>query len=242
MMQPSTEDSHSGLAVEVNSHDMKDGRLAKAWHDPVWSKVISWAITAVLAVLALWAWSGFSAHLTVIWASTVSIWTWLSSPTYIPLGIEWLTLITFAVLYWWLIVQQRRAIKELADRHVKLMLDAADDRVRGIQQLEEKLRASELEKDRVKLLLDTHQQQLASQPAPLDMEDKSIKQILTHLSNAYPSGRTARAIQGQIFQTPLATEQFLDRLAAHDLVKFVVAAPYGGSESVWVLTKKGRDY
>jgi hypothetical protein len=53
----------------------------KAWHDPVGSKVISGVIFAALTAVALWTWSGFSSNLTVILASTLSIWTWLASPT-----------------------------------------------------------------------------------------------------------------------------------------------------------------
>ena len=76
------------------------GNLFKtAWHDPVGSKVISGLILAALTAVALWAKAGFSSNLTVIWANTVSIWAWLTSATVIPIGVELLTLITFAALY-----------------------------------------------------------------------------------------------------------------------------------------------
>jgi hypothetical protein len=97
--------------------------LIKAWHDPVGSKVISTLIVAAMGAAVLWAKSGFSSSLAVVWPSTVAVGSWLASPMTLPIGIVLLTLITFAALCWWLIEQRRRAVKEIADRSAKVILD-----------------------------------------------------------------------------------------------------------------------
>ena len=120
------------------------GWLKAAWHDPVGSKVISTLIVAALGAVMLWAKSGFSSSLAVVWASTVAIWSWLSDPMTLPIGVVLLTLITFAAVGWWVFEQRRGAIQRIAKTLV----------------------ASELARERAEAELTTYKEQLQATQVP----------------------------------------------------------------------------
>lgn len=212
--------------------------LIKAWHDPVWSKVISWIIYTVLGAFALWAWSGFSRSLAVIQSSTLAIWTWLTSPTEIPVGVELLTLITFAALYWSLVIQRRRAIEGLAGRSALAIQNAVDEKSRETQQVTEQLRASELRRDRAEAELATHKNLLEAIHSP--KLDTTALRVLKLLYSQYPRPVETNSIAGHL-RIPNATAA----TACNDLKKEGMTRRVGHNyttmQTGWVLTDDGRD-
>src|SRR6266404_6291969 len=92
--------------------------LKKNWSDPVWSRVIAWAIYTPIGLAAgtvlLWSQSHFSFNFDIAWAAAVSslrtIWRWLDNPSNLPQGGLWWTLIASATLIAWMIRQHRREI------------------------------------------------------------------------------------------------------------------------------------
>ncbi len=90
--------------------------LKKNWSDPVWSRVIAWAIYTPIGLAAgtvlLWSQSHFSFNFDIAWAAAVSslrtIWRWLDNPSNLPQGGLWWTLIASATLIAWMIRQHRR--------------------------------------------------------------------------------------------------------------------------------------
>jgi ribosomal protein S25 len=207
------------------------GGLAKVWHDPVWSKVISGLILATLSAAGLWAWSGFSSNLAVIWASTLSIWTWLASPVPAPFGIMLLTLITFAAIAWWLIDERRRAVKRVADYGTKVLLDQADEKRRELKEMGDKLRACETAKARVEAELAEHAEE-SSRLYPL------AEEVLRHLCKRYPTIEEVRSIASRFNIPHVAAEKVLLDLKELGIARLVVA-PYSTPDAGWTLTEKG---
>ena len=197
--------------------------LIKAWHDPVGSKVISWGIIAGLTALGLWAWSGFSSSLAVVWASTLAVWSWLAGPMTLPIGIVLLTVITFAALCWWLIEQRRRAVKEIADRSAKVILDTIDE-------AKEKIRA-EVQKAEVSQLV-------KNAKVSLDLTDKD-KEALQVIYSQYPKSMEIDLLAVVESLTYPATERLCEKLEALGFVKCI---PAGHNPTSVILTKPGRDY
>ena len=184
----------------------------------------------------VWALSGFSSNLSVIWASTLSVWTWFTSPVLIPFGLVLLTLITFAVIVWWLIEVQRRVVEMVADRGAKRLLDQAEQNAHELKDVADKLReceqarariAAEKVRARVQAELEEH-----SQLYPL------AKQVLTHLCNRYPTIEEAKDIAARFDIENVTAEKVLLDLKGFGLARLVVA-PNDPIESGWTLTEKG---
>lgn len=201
--------------------------FVKAWHDPVGSKFIY----AGLAALGLWAKSGFSDKLTVIWASTLSIWTWLKTPTSMSVGVELLTLLTFAALYLSLRARGRRAVEAITESSAKKIQDASDANAREVEKLEDKLRACESAREKAESELDAINKKMSTL-TPL------MQEILKHLCNRYPTIEEPRAMT-QRFSVP----RFTVEKALLDMKNMGITqhrfAPYQPIDSGWTLTEDG---
>jgi hypothetical protein len=206
----------------VQSRPMK-ALLVRAWHDPVGSKVISGIILTALGAVVLWAKSGFSNSLAVVWASTLAIWTWLVTPTTLPIGIVVLTPITFAALVWWLIEQRRRAVKQISDRSAKLILDAVDEAKKEVR--------DEVQKAAISRLVKNAQ-------ASLELTDND-KLALSFIYRKYPASMGIRHVAGLASLQYPAAERLCEKLEAHGLAKCISGEP---NPPAVLLTSQGRDY
>jgi hypothetical protein len=197
--------------------------LIKAWHDPVGSKVISTLIVAALGAMVLWAKSGFSSSLAVVWTSTVAVWSWLAGPMTLPIGIVLLTLVIFAALGWRLITQHRRALVSL-EKHwlTRTVKAAADAETKVRDELERVARVAEIEK--------------IKQPRLITFQQAGI---LQRLYVRYREGMEIRLLAHFIDVDYPVAEKLCEELAGIDFVK-MVPGMYG--PATVYLSTIGRDY
>jgi membrane protein implicated in regulation of membrane protease activity len=227
------------------------------WHDPVWSKVISWAIIGVLTIVAgaitffvAWAWSGFSSSLSVIWATLLSV---LSQPTSFPLGVVLLTLLATAALAWWFYTNSKRELRASEEKRAKESAAEAElvKQVQAqLQQMrsEQAQREAEAQDKKAKPSFVTVQRSdktvealknafARSLPARQDLEDSEVR-FLRALYRAYDSPVGLRATAAPMSYP--GAERMAEKLEKAGLVKIIPATRF--SEANVVLTKIGRDY
>jgi hypothetical protein len=198
--------------------------FVKAWHDPVGSQVISWAIIAIITALALWAKSGFSGSPAVILASTRSIWTWLKAPTSMPVGVALLTLIAFAALYRWLVWQNHRTLRELRSG-LALAMEA-----------EAQIRSSVALTQRAAPLVPNTGPPLP----PVESLDPKSFELLRHLAWRYPEGLSTRVLSIGVVMSYAQAEQALESLEANGYIQLVRGSVT--ESSGWKLTQAGRNF
>jgi hypothetical protein len=191
-----------------------------------WNKDIRNAVIAALLVtgfLGIWKipnlGSKFTAAETIVRSALIAAWVWLTDSVRFPQRVVWLTLITFAALVWWLIEQRRRAVKQIADRSAKLILDAVGEAKKDVR----KAAVSQLVKN-------------AKASMELTANDKLA---LSFIYGKYPASLDIRHVAGLVFLQYPAAERLCEKLEAHGLVKCI---PAGHNPASVLLTKPGRDY
>jgi hypothetical protein len=234
----------------------------KAWHDPVGSKLISGAIIAAVGSFYLWAKSGFSGSLAVIWTTVIAVWASLSRPINLPVWSVLLTLMTFAVLAWWYYAKGKRALRaldqkskqdlrELEDRskanadllvtvQAQLRQFLVDQAQREVEtqafKLKEELGRA-LSSDRtVTALKNAHDRTL---PALKDLQDTEIK-LLRLLFRNYDRHLELKRIAAELSTVYARAERITENLVKRGLVQIFPATEW--AETRAVLTKVGRDY
>jgi predicted transcriptional regulator len=196
------------------------GWFARAWHDPVGSKVIAGVILAGLGATWLWAESGWSSSLTVIWASTLAI---VRAPIAIPFGVAILTLATFAAIF------IRLTIRERALRLQYTTLLAQADEVRAWYQ-------RNVERKKA----------LAAELAPMDEELRLLsaigykqQEVMSALADAYPEPMEVQQLATNLAMNFASAEKICEDIAAEG---FLTISASGHHPMKATLTKAGRDY
>jgi hypothetical protein len=196
------------------------GLLAKAWHDSVGSKVIAGVILAVLGSIWLWAESGWSKSLTVVWASARAL---FALPTTISLGVALLTLAAFGAIFVWLVSQllPLRAI----NMQLRSRLTAA---VRAVEELQAERRAVATEWER-------HRED-ARLVLAIGLKEQAVMHVLAGI---YPESIEVQQLATQLSMTFAVAEKICEDVAAEKF--FTITASERLPMRV-VLTKLGRDY
>jgi hypothetical protein len=188
--------------------------FAKAWHDPVGSKVIAGIILAALSALLIWAKSGFSSNAIVLWAV-------FAKPMALPFGVVLLVVVACAAVIGWLLKERRDHLNKL-----EIIERTLDDALSPEQEAEhEELMARSREV-----------MEAARVSSAIKIEHMLV---MGALARAYPEPMEIKQLATKVGMLFAATEKICEDIAAEKFLE-IIASEHQPMKAV--LTKPGRNY
>jgi hypothetical protein len=200
--------------------------FAKAWHDPVGSKVIAGIILAALSALLIWAKSGFSSNAVVLWSV-------FAKPMALPFGVVLLVLVACAALIGWLLKERRDHLNGL-----EAIEEALDASGKTIAAIENSLALTpEKQAEHEKVMAQAREVMEAARVSFAIKTEHML--VMRFLASAYPEPMGIKQLATSAGLLFAATEKICEDIAAE---KFLSIITSDHQPMKAVLTKTGRDY
>jgi hypothetical protein len=219
--------------------------LGRIW-DYVWTKgtrenffggLILLLLTTGATSLWLWSKSGFSHSAPIAWAAAVD---WLAKSIAVSHGLALLLLLVAGAAVAVLVRRKRRQygkqIQSINDTHAREI----DELTNHQKQIAEKLRGSELTRERAEAELAIYKKQLLEVYNPTKL-DATATLVLRHLFNKYPHPDDTDDLARQLRISYATAETACNDLKKIGLIRHLPQT-YGSMTRGWTMSADGRDY